>query len=230
MSTEITRDLLIDTMRQAYTRRGDVTERARLGAQADAILTLLAERDRQVAERAWDEGYNKGLSDGQRADGWCTSNPYRADSAAPARPTTDDRRWADKVADGCAEAARATLAARPTTPTPTVTEWGVRWNRTEDGSPEYLACDDRGEAEEMIHNNGEPWLPETNPTLVRRTVTPWTVADAPAADDERCGWCGITPTHDPGDCAVAQQAEAQRLCDEDRRYTEATDDEGGQDR
>jgi hypothetical protein len=36
---------------------------------------------------------------------------------------------------------------------------------------------------------------------------------------EVCGWCG-GPQHDPGDCAVAQCAEAQRLCDEDRHHTE----------
>lgn len=34
-----------------------------------------------------------------------------------------------------------------------------------------------------------------------------------------CGWCG-GPQHDPADCIVAQQAEAQRLCDQDRLYSE----------
>lgn len=90
MSTEITRDLLIDTMQRAYTRRGDVTERARLGAQADAILTLLAEHDRQVAEQAWDEAVNASVLHYVPPSGLYSgvswpANPYRADSAAPAR-------------------------------------------------------------------------------------------------------------------------------------------------
>jgi hypothetical protein len=41
-------------------------------------------------------------------------------------------------------------------------------------------------------------------------------------DDERCGWCGITPTHDPGDCAVAKAHESQRLAD----IEQAVADEG----
>ena len=47
----------------------------------------------------------------------------------------------------------------------------------------------------------------------------------PPAVGRLCGWCG-GPHHDPGDCPVAQQAEAQRLCDEDRHYAE---DDGGAD-
>lgn len=36
----------------------------------------------QVKAEAWDEGYDKGLSDGQRDDGYVTANPYRADRLA----------------------------------------------------------------------------------------------------------------------------------------------------
>lgn len=52
----------------------------------------------------------------------------------------------------------------------------------------------------------------------------WTVTDTPTADDERCGWCGITPTHDPGDCAVAKAHESQRLAD----IEQAVADEGAE--
>lgn len=90
MSTEITRDLLIDTMQRAYTRRGDVTERARLGAQADAILTLLAEHDRQVAERAWDEAVNASVLHYVPPSGLYSgvswpANPYRRAASAATR-------------------------------------------------------------------------------------------------------------------------------------------------
>lgn len=68
----------------------------------------LAAHDRQVAERVL-----RDAAEFERRGRTHLAAAVRAHSAAPARPTTDDRRWADKVANGCAEAARAALAARP---------------------------------------------------------------------------------------------------------------------
>lgn len=119
----------------------------------------LAERDRQVAEQALRDaaaeasGYNDacpppratwlGVRDWLNAHA-ALLDRARADSAAPARTTTDDReaveallREAEWLADpdvagtvspavirAFAEAAHAVLASRPTTPTPTVSEPG----------------------------------------------------------------------------------------------------------
>ena len=145
----------------------------------------LAERDRQVAEQAgeriaaalvltdaeWRE-FQQIPDQGYSHRAWLDARAARiarADSAAPARPTTDDRRWADKVADGCAEAARAALASRPTTPTPTVSEWGVLCS--DDGEAIPSEAEDLADAERVKAHHDRNC--GAGHVVVRREVTPW---------------------------------------------------------
>jgi hypothetical protein len=129
--------------------------------------------------------------------------------------------------------ARAALAARPGPTAPLVdlppaTAPVVSGEAVEAGGRALYEVE--GEGCEPIDNIG--WQCEMEPVRVeyrRKAQAVLTAAlGLTVADEVRCGWCGITPTHDPGDCAVAQRAEAQRCCDEDRRYAPAAGDEGGQ--
>ena len=64
-------------------RRVDGTHSLGAGALAEALSAWVAEHDRQVAERAWDEGFSRGFYAGQSyPDGADASepdidNPYR---------------------------------------------------------------------------------------------------------------------------------------------------------
>lgn len=88
----------------------------------------LAEHDRQVAERAWDEGHRAGCADPYARHGECDCgpNPYRADTLAP-RPAAPG---VSVSAEQVEAAARATLA-------PGVNPWSPRFRS---GLHDFLAA------------------------------------------------------------------------------------------
>lgn len=105
----------------------------------------------------------------------------------------------------------AALAARPAPVVsgPLRVEWGV-------------VTDDLGSTDVFPSLDQATAYADGKCPIVRIETWPLTVADAPAADDECCGWCGAKPTHAPEDCPRARDYQSQQIADAQT----AADDEG----